>query len=139
MTVSELVGVWRLASFHDVDEDGNRREGPLGPEPEGLLFYSVEGHVSVHMMRTGPSAPGGGPGERPPQNYMSYSGTWRRSGDQVVHTLTLAPEPGWIGTDQVRDLSLDGATLTLHGDSLIGPRQRRVLVWRRVSPKAPPE
>ncbi|WP_413760830.1 lipocalin-like domain-containing protein [Streptomyces sp. MMBL 11-3] len=142
MTASELIGVWRLASFHDVDEEGRTHEGPLGPEPDGLLFYSAEGHVSVHMMRTGPQAgpraSRDGSGERPPQDYMSYSGTWRRAGDQVVHTITVAPERGWIGTDQVRDLSLAGDTLTLHGDSLIGRRQRRVLVWRRVSGEAGP-
>ncbi|MFJ8600242.1 lipocalin-like domain-containing protein [Streptomyces shenzhenensis] len=134
MTTNDLAGVWRLASFHDVDDDGVRREGPLGPAPVGLLFYSADGHVSVHMMRTAPDQePADGPAERPSQSYMSYSGTWRRTGDQVVHTITLAPTPGWIGTDQVRELLLEGDLLTLYGNALVGRPQRRVLEWRRVT------
>ncbi|MFI0907262.1 lipocalin-like domain-containing protein [Streptomyces sioyaensis] len=126
MTAHELVGVWRLESFHDIDSTGTLHEGPLGPEPRGLLFYSADGHVSVTMMRTGPAHP-----ER--SSYMSYAGTWRREGDRVVHTIDVAPEPGWLGSEQSRDLELDGEDLVLHGTSLVGPVQRRVLHWRRTA------
>lgn len=131
MTTSDLAGVWRLISFHDVDDEGNRHEGPLGPNPGGILFYSVDGHVAVSMMR----APGGQAAEgadRSPQSYMSYAGTWRRRGDQVVHTITVAPDPLWLGTEQVRDLMLDGNRLTLCGNSLVGRPQRRILQWERI-------
>ncbi|MFE4059630.1 lipocalin-like domain-containing protein [Streptomyces sp. NPDC059096] len=132
-SAGEITGVWRLASFHDVDAEGSTREGPLGPDPTGLLFYSPEGHVSVTMMRAvEPRGPGEPPAERPARSYMSYAGTWRRLGDQVVHTITVAPDPGWIGTDQVRDLTLEGDRLTLYGDALVGRPQRRVLEWHRV-------
>ncbi|MFG2095444.1 lipocalin-like domain-containing protein [Streptomyces sp. NPDC048612] len=126
MTAQELVGVWRLESFRDIDGTGTPQEGPLGPEPRGLLFYSADGHVSVTMMRTGPAHT-----ER--SNYMSYAGTWRREGDRVVHTIDVAPEPGWLGTEQSRDLELEGDELVLHGNALVGRPQRRVLRWRRVA------
>ncbi|MFI1304800.1 lipocalin-like domain-containing protein [Streptomyces sioyaensis] len=126
MTAHELVGVWRLEAFHDIDSTGALHEGPLGPEPRGLLFYSADGHVSVTMMRTGPA-------HRGRSAYMSYAGTWRREGDRVVHTIDVAPEPGWLGTEQSRDLELDGDDLVLHGTSLVGPVQRRVLHWRRIA------
>lgn len=125
----ELVGVWRLEAFHDVDEDGTLHEGPLGPEPRGLLFYSADGHVSVTMMRSGPAHP-----ER--SNYMSYAGTWRREDDRVVHTIEVAPEPGWLGSEQPRDLALDGDALVLQGMALAGRAQRRVLRWRRTATDA---
>jgi hypothetical protein len=125
-----MAGVWRLVSFHDVDDAGTRREGPLGSDPAGMLFYSAGGHVSVTMMRTGgPEAAPAGP---PRPGYMSYAGTWRVAGDQVIHTITVAPDPLWIGTDQVRDLLLDGDRLTLAGNSLVGRPQRRVLQWERI-------
>lgn len=138
MPASELAGVWRLVSFHDVDDEGNRGEGPLGPAPRGLLFYSADGYVSVTMMRApdhgapNHDAPDQEPGADggPRQDYMSYAGTWRRSGGQVFHALTVAPDPGWLGTEQVRDLRLDGDRLTLTGNALSRPG-RRILQWQR--------
>jgi hypothetical protein len=123
----ELVGVWRLESFHDLDPEGRREEGPLGSAPSGLLIYSADGHVSVTMMRTGSPQP-------PRPDYMSYAGTWRREGDRVVHTIDIAPDPSWLGTDQVRELELRGDRLALVGSALVGPARRRVLDWRRVGP-----
>jgi hypothetical protein len=119
-----LVGVWHLESFHDIDPRGRPVEGPLGAAPRGLLFYSADGHVSVTMMRTGSAHP-----ERP--NYMSYAGTWRREGGRVVHAIDVAPDPAWLGTEQFRELALDGDLLTLTGGALVGPHQLRVLAWRR--------
>jgi len=122
ISAADMVGAWRLVSFHDLDDAGARHEGPLGDQPRGLLCYSADGHVSVTMMRTGPA---GEPA------YMSYAGTWRCEGTQVVHTITVAPVASWLGTDQVRDMEPDGDRLTLYGTALAGPPRRRVLEWRR--------
>ncbi len=131
MTTSDLAGVWRLISFHDVDDEGRRHEGPLGPGPRGMLFYSADGHVCVTMMRA-PHGQAAGWADRSAQSYMSYAGTWRRSGNQVFHVITVAPDPLWLGTEQVRDLLLDGNRLTLCGNSLVGRPQRRILQWERI-------
>ena len=125
MTVKEageLVGAWRLLSYHDVDEaDGGLSEGPLGPDPRGLLIYTGSGHVSVGMMR-GSGAP----------SYMGYAGNWRLDGTTVVHEVRVASHGHLVGTEQVRDAVLDGRHLTLYGTAVLGARrQRRVLVWER--------
>ena len=120
---SELVGVWRLRSFHDLDEHGGRLAGPLGEDPDGLLFYTADGHVSVTMARTD-----GGHGDGP--DYLSYAGTWRRDGDRVFHHIGFAPNPDWVGSEQVRELALDGDQLTLTGTGLRTPHPR-ILVWQR--------
>ncbi|MEU7580057.1 lipocalin-like domain-containing protein [Streptomyces sp. NPDC041068] len=120
--VADVVGVWRLVSFHTLDEHGTVTPGPLGDDPVGLLFYTPDGHVAVHMT----SAAG-------PPPYLSYAGTWHREGDRVVHHLTVAAEREWIGTDQIRRLELDGDLLTLTGTSL-STQDRRVLVWQRLAP-----
>ncbi|MFJ3160269.1 lipocalin-like domain-containing protein [Streptomyces kanasensis] len=122
---ADLAGVWRLVSFETLAPDGGRRPGPLGESPVGLLFYSVTGHVAVHMM------PAAGPPE-----YLSYAGTWHREGDRVVHTLTVAARPDWLDSAQVRLLELDGDRLTLTGGAL-STAERRVLVWERVGRDAP--
>jgi hypothetical protein len=125
----QLVGVWRLVSFRDVATDGRTTEGPLGTEPDGLLIYTADGHVSVHMAHTG-SEP------RPvgATAYMGYAGTWHLDGARAVHKIAVTPKTVWAGTAQSRDVELDGDRLTLYGTDTAGPvEQRRVLVWQRVS------
>ncbi|KAA2262593.1 lipocalin-like domain-containing protein [Solihabitans fulvus] len=127
MAGTDLVGVWLLVSFHDVDDAGRTSAGPLGADPSGLLIYTADGHVSVSMMRT---EPGPAPG------FMGYAGRWRRDGDRVVHRIEVTPRADWVGTEQVRAAEFAGDRLTLHASTTVhGRRQRRVLVWRRAQPR----
>ncbi|WP_019544756.1 lipocalin-like domain-containing protein [Streptomyces sulphureus] len=120
----DLVGVWRLQAFHDVDEAGRPvGEGPLGTAPDGMLVYTAGGHVSVSMM---PTTPGPGP------SYMGYAGDWRAVGGKVVHRIRISSRADWIGTEQSRDAELNGDVLTVRATREVDARpQRRVLVWRR--------
>ncbi|MGH4025637.1 MAG: lipocalin-like domain-containing protein [Pseudonocardiaceae bacterium] len=123
--MSELVGLWRLVSYADLDESGAAHEGPLGPAPRGLLHYGTEGCMSVCMMRTGPVPSGGAA-------YMGYAGGWRLSGTQVVHEIEVCSNPAWADTEQIRDLTLEGDLLVLLGTAMVnGKPQRRQLTWRR--------
>ncbi|MEU8891118.1 lipocalin-like domain-containing protein [Streptomyces sp. NPDC048442] len=126
MSTNELVGVWNLVSFHDLDDEGTRLEGPLGPAPRGLLVYTADGHVTVNMMRTTRGSAHGGP------THMGYAGHWRLSGNKVVHRIEVTPKAEWVGTEQLRDMVLDQDALTLYGTAVVDGRpQRRVLHWRR--------
>ncbi|MCX4634060.1 lipocalin-like domain-containing protein [Streptomyces platensis] len=126
----ELIGAWELTSYVSVDEGGALGEGPLGPEPRGLLIYSADGRVSVSMMRGDPP-----PADRegPVPRFMGYAGTWRLSGRQVVHDVTVSSHGYLVGSRQTRRLVFDGALLTLSGSAGAagGPPQERVLTWRR--------
>ncbi len=128
---SDLVGAWRLESYVGVEEDGRVVEGPLGPDPAGLLIYSADGHVSVSMMRTDSEAEA--------TRFMGYAGTWRLDGEQVVHAVSVSSHGYMIGSRQVRDLALADGRLTLSGSAGAagGPRQRRVLTWRRTEGNQP--
>ncbi|OXR41950.1 hypothetical protein B7C42_05934 [Nocardia cerradoensis] len=124
MTATDLVGTWELVSYYDIDDADVRSEGPLGPAPRGLLIYTAQGSVSVSMMRTGDTT------AAPP--FMGYAGTWRTTGMAVVHAISVCSNPAWAGTEQVRQLSLDGDVLTLIGAAQVdGRTQRRILTWRR--------
>ncbi|MCF3175867.1 lipocalin-like domain-containing protein [Streptomyces sioyaensis] len=128
-TAHDLTGTWSLLSFHETDETGTAvQEGPLGPLPSGRLVYLPDGQVSVHMMRD-PHAPAGTP------FYMGYAGTWRLvDGATVAHRIAITPRPDWVGTEQMRDLVLEGDRLTLHASTRIrGVLHHRVLVWQRVT------
>lgn len=124
LTGLELTGVWRLTAYFDIDDAGVTSEGPLGPDPRGLLYYAADGYMSVDMMR--PDAPQGAVG------YMGYAGFWRMSGNQMVHMIEVCSNPRWADTEQVRDMELDGDRLTLVGSAPVNGRdQRRILHWKR--------
>ncbi|WP_432025923.1 lipocalin-like domain-containing protein [Streptomyces sp. 1222.5] len=123
MRADDLVGVWHLVSFRELDGAGTPGVGPLGDAPRGRLLYTRDGHVSVHMMR-GPD-----PGPVP---YMGYAGTWRLEGSRIVHRIEVTPRPDWIDTEQTREATLAEGRLTLHARTRVdGVEHRRVLVWRR--------
>ncbi|MDQ1050682.1 lipocalin-like domain-containing protein [Streptomyces sp. V4I2] len=129
MTPEEVVGVWRLASYTEVDEDGTTAAGPLGEAPAGLLIYTADGHVAVSMMKTG---------DTPAlETYMGYSGHWRLAGDRMTHRVLVSAHPRMAGTEQLRRVALDGDTLTLRGTAVTpvgGRAPERLLTWRRAKP-----
>ncbi|SDD12200.1 lipocalin-like domain-containing protein [Actinokineospora iranica] len=126
MTPGDLVGGWRLVSYHDVDADGVPNTGPLGDDPDGLLLYHASGLMSVSMMRA------------EPHGFMGYAGTWSLADGKVAHEVAVSSHPHMVGTRQVRDLALDGDRLTLSGVALLpGGPQRRVLSWRRTTERGP--
>jgi hypothetical protein len=96
------------------------------------------------MMRASPPdagaglpTPAGPPGER--ESFMGYAGRWRLEGDTVLHDVRVSAHPHQVGTEQVRDVVLDGDLLTLYGTRPNGDRpQRRMLRWQRVSPSDTP-
>ncbi|WP_306364993.1 lipocalin-like domain-containing protein [Nocardia sp. CC227C] len=126
MFTSDPTGVWRLRSYYELDEDGRIGEGPLGPEPHGLLLYHADGFMSVSMMRTGDFPPGS-------EQFMGYAGRWRIDGGEIVHTVEVSAHQFQVGVDLVRTASLAGDRLTLEGVSATAFRpRRRVLNWQRV-------
>jgi hypothetical protein len=51
----------------------------------------------------------------------------------VVHHVEIASVPNWVGTDQVRDVKLEGDRLTLSTSNMLGGERRLVeLVWQRL-------
>lgn len=124
---ADIVGVWSLESFHEIDEAGRTGEGPLGAEPEGFLIYTPDGHVSVNMMRTGPGATSGSGAA-----FMGYAGTWRLDGGRLRHRIRVSSRADWVGADQERDAELEDGRLVVHSASAADSDSRsRVLVWSR--------
>lgn len=133
MSPDDVVGVWRLVAYFELDETGATSEGPLGPTPEGLLIYGADGHVAVSMMRA-PDGPGPSWADVPDggETFMGYAGRWRLDGDKVVHDVQVSAHPRQVGTEQVRDVVLLDDELVLYGTRLDGAG-RRMLRWRRVA------
>jgi hypothetical protein len=128
MQAEDLVGCWQLTSYRQVDSAGRTHGPEIGPDPEGVLFYSPDGHMAVSMVPTGAR-------ERFPQwsqNYNQYAGTWTFHGDHVVHHIEVAQDPEWVGTDQPRGCELAGDILTLSDRPDTSRPMRRVITWTRL-------
>jgi hypothetical protein len=115
----ELVGTWRLASF--VRHSGGRTEHPFGEQAVGLLLYTQDGRMSVHLA-SGDRAPLSSldltelPEEEAAlafRTYLGYAGRYRISGDTVVHGVEVSSVPDWVGTELVRRVSTSGDALVL--------------------------
>jgi hypothetical protein len=110
---SDLVGRWRLLSYTTgVDY-------PMGRDARGVLQYSADGKVSVHIM--------GG-------SYFAYYGDYTvdEAGSAVTHHLELCSDPKLVGVSHLRNARLDGARLTLSGSMQIDGETRAIRVeWER--------
>ena len=66
--------------------------------------------------------------------YFSYAGRWRILDRRVQHEVTIALNPGLVGTLQLRDARLAEGQLTLSAEeSLRGRARLHRLSWRRAA------
>ena len=145
-----LPGTWHLHRWEIAYSDGRPPTLPFGDKAIGLIQYTRDGFMSACIARAGRqrlssdsvrSAP---EGERLAafESYFQYAGPYalRMIDGQlhVVHHVTHALNPNFVGTDQVRRVDLVGAGgMTLSAsDRLPGTpvmRHHR-LHWSRTAP-----
>lgn len=107
--INKLTGTWELAEW-DCMIDGLYHSHPYGRDAQGMLQYTADGRMTAILMRR----------ERPLFNassmvrgtdveklaavdgYVSYAGSYRVVGDEVVHSVKYSLFPNWIHTDLVR-------------------------------------
>jgi lipocalin-like protein len=112
----KLVGRWRLVSYEAVSD---RTVHPLGPHAKGVLDYSREGNVSVHIMGSG---------------YFAYYGYYTVDEDAatVTHHLELCSDRTLAGASNLRHIALEDTRLVLSGSmSLDGKPHTIRVVWER--------
>lgn len=105
----DLTGAWELLSF--TVSDGSR---PLGNQPQGLILYTGDGHMSAQLT--------GG------DQHIAYGG--RFSVDEetatVHHQVSISTMPELLAAPQFRHAAV-------RGDELILSTADAVLVWRRAA------
>ena len=114
----KLVGRWRLVSYLASPEQG-AAVYPLGAAAKGVLDYSPEGNVSVHIMGAG---------------YFAYYGYYSvdEKAATVTHHLELCSDHSLAGASNLRHVALEGARLVLSGSmSLDGKPHTIRVVWER--------
>jgi hypothetical protein len=134
----QLFGTWELVSYESTEPDGRKRL-PFG-HAVGRITYDAGGNMTGQVMR--PERPIFDPRESSIEKvraaytgYIAYFGTYEVSaaGDSVVHRVTGALNPGWVGGDLVRRMRFEGDLLILEADvARPDGLARHVLTWQRV-------
>ena len=142
MENAPLVGTWSLCSWYNQTEDG-RRLFPFGKDASGYISYSPDGFVFVHLMtsRRVPFAvndPFGGTLQEDSdafKSHITYAGRYEFTGDRVIHRVTQASCPNWVGTAQIRQVEFIGKDLRLSaaGALLGGYKVTACLDWQRAT------
>ena len=143
MAECALIGTWTLRGWFNRTGTG-RAIYPLGEKATGLISYSPDGYVFVHLMAPGRLAyavadPFLGTAKEDSaamKSQITYAGSFEYHGDRVVHHVSLASCPNWVGTEQVRRVELSGDKLRLSaaGVRFQGEQVTAIVDWRRATP-----
>ena len=131
-SAQDLQGIWTLVRWEITYDDGRPTTYPFGPDATGLIQYTHDGGMAAC------SAP---EAERLAafESFFQYAGRYEvrqhEGRAQVVHHVSHALNPNFVGSDQIRnmDFAADG-TLTLSAsDPVPGTTTLRHhrLIWRR--------
>lgn len=139
MSSSSLVGAWKLFVL-EFRSDG-QVVYPSGRDATGTCLYDPTGHMSLQIMRVDRPrfASGdmlsGNPEEilAAAKGYIAYGGTYVADDVHgvVIHHVTHALFPNWVGTDQVRFFKRTGGRLITSAPTMAvgGHLMDAMLVW----------
>ncbi len=131
VTMSDVVGTWQLVDAKAIDADGNLLPRPYGGEKAmGRLTLNGEGRMISVICDGRLEIP---PGEQ--REYTSYCGTFRFEDGQLITRVDATAHDDRMGTDQVRDVRLEGGLMVLRPPMKpYGARvEQRELTWRKIS------
>jgi hypothetical protein len=145
-----LLGSWQLVRWVITYGDSRPPSWPYGEHATGLIVYSADGFMSACIAAAG----------RPPlssasvrsapvaerisafESYFQYAGRYElrqtpAGGLQVVHRVSHALNPNFMGSEQVRQVSFDSAgVLTLSASDTVpnsAVARHHRLVWKRAA------
>ena len=142
-----LLGTWHLVRWEITYGDGRVPTWPYGADATGMICYTGDGNMSACIARAGRAPLSSASVRSAPvaerlaafESFFQYAGPYTIQGEpgrqQVVHTVTHALNPNFVGTRQVRNMAFgsDGNLTLSASDTLPGTAIARhhSLVWRR--------
>ena len=148
-----LPGTWHLRRWDITYSDSRAPSLPYGDKATGLIQYTADGFMSACIARGGRKLLSSDSVRSAPEaerlaafeSYFQYAGPYElRQIDgalHVVHHVTHALNPNFVGTDQVRRVEIDAAgVLTLSASDTLpgsGVVRHHRLQWAR-TPVGPP-
>ena len=129
-----IAGIWRVVEFADFDSTTNVWVDRYGKNPKGYFIYTPGGVLSINVSHEHPLKISEEEGEKYSvnvndfftNNSFGYFGTYTYTPDkgQVIHHVQGGTIPGYIDTDQPRQIEVKGDTAII-GDNI---NTRRVLL-----------
>lgn len=125
MTHGSLAGTYRLISWENRHESGEISY-PLGPDAQGMINYSRDGCMFVHIMAANRKAYSSGDlfaGETSEivagaTSHISYCGTYALDEHDVIHKVNISSFPNWVSTEQRRRFEFKDGNLLLGAQGL---------------------
>jgi lipocalin-like protein len=141
-----LRGTWHMTEWYNETPAGERIH-PLGPDATGLITYTADDHVMVHISAPNRSPyavndPFGGTASEDQaaiRSTIAYCGTYTLDGNCVVHHVAHATCPNWIGSQQRRHVAFAGdnvLTLSAPGALFQGKTVTAFVHWTRAAARA---
>jgi hypothetical protein len=125
MSIEKLTGTYKLLSWEN-RQDSGKISYPLGPDAKGMISYSKDGYVFVHIMAVNRKAYSSGDlfgGEASEivagaTSHISYCGTYKLENHDVIHRVQICSFPNWVSTEQRRHFQFDNGNLILSAEGL---------------------
>ena len=131
-----LVGTWRLISAVMEDVATGERKNAWGEHPNGYLVLTPSGRWIVVQTAQGRKVPQTDEDRTAAFRSMLASGRYRTNGREIVITVDVAWDEGWVGTQQIRFYRLEGDRLHIEAvpqpyANFGGKVMRGILIWER--------
>jgi hypothetical protein len=142
LDVEKLYGTWKLVSFTQRLVATGETIDVFGKTPSGFLSYSRDGRMNAILVkdkRPRPADMAQATTQDKAELFGSmyaYAGTFTVEGDTVTHHVDISWNENWTGTNQVRNVRLDGDQLYIstnpQSNGIDGKMIVAELVWERV-------
>jgi hypothetical protein len=147
VTAQDLLGVWTLVRWEITYDGGRATTYPFGPDATGLIQYTHDGGMAACIARANREPLSSASVRSAPEterlnafeSYFQYAGRYevrQHEGQaQVVHHVSHALNPNFVGSEQIRnmDFAPDGG-LTLSASDLVpgsSTLRHHRLIWKR--------
>lgn len=139
-----LVGTYRLISAVRTVVATGERFYPYGKNPSGFITYGPEGRMQAIIASDGRPKPKDQSMDAMPEkeakellrSLTAYAGTYSFDGKSVTHHIDTSWNEVWTGTDQIRDVQLDGNRAIYTTRPSPDPRDGRTvsttLIWEKM-------
>jgi len=130
----DLYGTWRLVSYIRESKTGEKSDF-FGKDPHGVLNYGRDGRMYAMIVKDerpkilDPGKPTEGELANLFKTMVAYGGTFELVDKKVIHRVDISWNGSWSGTEQSRDIKLEGGRLYITNAQ---PDFISSLVWEKV-------
>jgi hypothetical protein len=138
----KLYGTWRLVSDIRKDVETGAQTENFGKHPQGFLTYGRDGRMNVIEVAEQRPRPADlaklADSDRAIlfKTLLAYAGTFSFDGKVVTHHVDISWNNNWTGTDQLRNVRLEGNRLYIttnpQPSAIDGKLSVGILTWEKV-------